>query len=62
MLTLIPRILSTLGISALNRIDYVDVMEATPILLRSIEGAAFSIIVIISSLYGIFETKRMWSK
>ena len=61
MLTLIPRILSTLGISALNRIDYVDAMEATPILLRSIEGVVFFIIVTISSLYGIFKSKRKWS-
>lgn len=61
VLTLLPRILSTLGMSVLKWMDYVDFIEATPVLLSNSENVAFTIAVVISSIGMMWLAKRAWS-
>lgn len=61
-LTLLPRILSILGMPYTKIIDYVDILEATPILLRNIEGATFVLSATICSTCVLVFSKRMWNK
>lgn len=62
ILTLLPRILSILGMPYIKYIDYVNMIEATPVLLLNMEGATFVLLVVICSVCVFVFSKRMWNK